>query len=90
MRAEQPPHVCLSRVDSDGILDDAVEDGLGCGVAAEAGVPLARRVLRAEERGVEAVAAFDQLEHEMRLRRRERERGPLVDDEQVILAQAVQ
>ena len=41
MRAEQLPHVCLSRVDSDGILDDAVEDRLGRGIAAEGGVPLA-------------------------------------------------
>ena len=59
------PHVELAGVDSYRVVHDAVEDGVGDGVAAETAVPFLGRQLGGGERGAGvAVAQIHELEQE--------------------------
>ena len=90
MRAEKLPHVCLAGVDLDGILHQTIHDGVGCGVSAEQCMPLPHGMLCAEQHGTVPVAAFHQIEKEMRFIRANSARRPFINDEERILAQPVQ
>lgn len=58
------PHIELAGVDSYRIVHDAVEDGVGDGVAAETTVPFLGRQLGGERGAGVVVAQFHELEQE--------------------------
>ena len=58
------PHVELAGVDPYRVVHDAIEDGVGDGVAAEAAVPFLGRQLGGERGAGVVVAQFHELEQE--------------------------
>ena len=55
------PHVDVARGHPDGVVDDAVHDGVGLDAPAEARVPVALAELRAEDDGALHVLALRDL-----------------------------
>ena len=71
MRTKELPHVCLSGVNMDSILHQAVHDGIRCGVPSEQGMPFSQRMLHAKQHRAVTVTLLHQIEKEMRLVRAE-------------------
>jgi len=70
-----------------GVVDDAVEDGVGDGGFADDGVPSVDRDLAGDEGGAAAAALLDDLQEIATLVGPERLEPPVVEDEQADLAE---
>ena len=90
MRTEEFPHVCLSGVDLDSILHQAVHDGIRCGVPSEQGMLLPQRMLRAKQHRAVGVTLLHQIEKKMRFVRTHGARSPFVNNEKMVFAEAIQ
>src|SRR6185295_17557314 len=70
-----------------GIVDDAVEDGVGDGRLADDGVPAIDGDLAGDQRGAMAVSFLDDVQQIAALVGPERLQPPIVEDEQADLAE---
>jgi hypothetical protein len=66
-----------------GVVDDAVENGVGERRLADQLMPFVDRDLAVDQRGAAAVAVFNDFEHVMALFGRERLKAPIVEDQQL-------
>jgi hypothetical protein len=69
-----------------GVVDDAVEDGVGQGRLADQVVPFVDRDLAGDQRGAAAVAVFDDFEQVVALLGPERLKAPIIEDQATSLA----
>ena len=70
-----------------GIVDDAVEDGIGEGRFADQVVPFVDRDLAGDQGGAAAIAVFDDFEHVVALLGPERPKAPIIEDQELERAQ---
>ncbi len=68
-----------------GIVHDPIQNGVGDGVFIDLLVPTGRSELRDENSGTGLMAGFDNLKQIARLRHRQRDKQPFIEDEQADL-----
>ena len=64
-----------------GVVDDAIENGVGKGRFADQVMPAVDRDLAGDQRGTAAVAVLDDLQHVVALLGAERFEAPIVEDQ---------
>ena len=72
-----------AKLDAVGVVDDAVEDGVGQGRIADQIMPAVHRDLAGDQRGAAAVAFLGDLQQIAPLLRAERFQPPVVQDQQL-------
>lgn len=70
-----------------GVVDEAVEDGVGVGRVADEGVPLVDRELAGDEGGTAAISVLQDLQEVVAGAGIERGEAPVVEDEKIDAAE---
>src|SRR6202011_443327 len=77
------PHALPVEIDPVGVMDQAVEDGVGVGGVTDQRVPLIDGKLAGDDGGMAAVAVLEDLQEVVASRGIERFEAPVVEDEQI-------
>ena len=83
LRPTGSPHALAVEIDSVGVVDQAVEDGVGVGGIADQRVPLIDRELAGDDGGAAAVAILEDLQEVVAGCGVEWLEAPVVEDEQI-------
>ena len=83
-----PAQAVAAQVDAVGVVDEAIEDGIGeRWVAGDQVVPAVHRDLAGDQRGATAVAVLGEFQQVARLLRAKRLEPPVIQDQQLHRAQ---
>jgi hypothetical protein len=85
--ASDPSHAFSSHVDAVGVVDEAVENGVGQGRIADNFVPLVGGDLAGDDGGTAPVTVFEYLEQIDALSVCEDRQSPIVEDQQIDAAE---
>jgi len=84
------PHALAVEIDPVGVMDQAIEDGVGIGGVADQRVPLIDRELAGDDGGAAAVAVLKDLQEVVASPGVERLEAPVVEDEKIDTAERAQ
>jgi hypothetical protein len=84
------PQALSGEIDAVGVMDQAVEDGVGVGGIADQRMPLIDRELAGDDGGAAAVAVLKDLQEVVAGRGVERLEAPIVEDEKIDSAERAQ
>src|SRR5712691_7919089 len=82
-----PAQAVAGEVDPVGVVDEAVENGVGVGGIADQRMPLVDRQLAGDEGGAAAVSVLEDLQEVVAGTGVERGEAPIVEDEQIDAAE---
>ncbi len=77
------PQGFAGEIDAVGVVDEAVEDGVGIGGVADKAMPVGDRDLAGDESGFAPVAVFEDFQKVMAALGRQGFETPVVEDEQI-------